>query len=287
MTKGVLIYAHNNPDIDYGLMAIIAGGLAKKYLDVPVSLVTDVWTMKWIKESGMEQFSDRIFEQVIHVELPYKKNSRILHDGFYSSKQVAFTNHNRSTAWDLTPYDNTLLIDSDYLIFSNSLNEYWNLDSSIMMANSMNDITGERGDILDRKVSETSIDLHWATTVMFKKNEESRLFFELVSFIKDNYHYYADLFRFNPRQYRNDISFSIARHIMTGFEIDKQNSLPPVLTVFDKDLLFDIYDDKMTFLLDKPFDPGNFIAATTRGIDVHIMNKQSIIRNKEKLLKII
>jgi hypothetical protein len=42
MTKGVLIFAHNSPDVDYGLMATIAGGLAKKNLGVPVSLVTRI-----------------------------------------------------------------------------------------------------------------------------------------------------------------------------------------------------------------------------------------------------
>lgn len=30
MNNGVLIFAHNNPNIDYGSMAIIAGSLAKK-----------------------------------------------------------------------------------------------------------------------------------------------------------------------------------------------------------------------------------------------------------------
>lgn len=30
MKKGILIYAHNNRAVDYALMSIIAGGLAKK-----------------------------------------------------------------------------------------------------------------------------------------------------------------------------------------------------------------------------------------------------------------
>jgi hypothetical protein len=30
MTRGILIYAHNNRTVDYALMAIISGGLAKK-----------------------------------------------------------------------------------------------------------------------------------------------------------------------------------------------------------------------------------------------------------------
>jgi hypothetical protein len=288
MTKGVLIYAHNNPEVDYGLMAVIAGGLAKKNLSVPVSLVTDEFTAGWLRESGNYDKAEEIFDQIIFVDLPHSKNSRILHDGFYSSKTVPFVNFNRYSAWELSPYENTLLIDSDFLIFSDHLNEYWNLENSLMISKSMNDITGQRGIILDRRVSDTSIDLFWATTVMFKKNSESKFFFELVDFVKDNYRYYSDLFRFNPRQYRNDISFSIAKHIINGFELDRINNLPPVLTVFDKDVMLEIDSDgKITYLLDKPNDPGKFIATTSKGRDVHIMNKQSILRNKDRLLEMI
>ena len=34
MKKGILIYAHNNRSVDYALMALISGGLAKKKLNV-------------------------------------------------------------------------------------------------------------------------------------------------------------------------------------------------------------------------------------------------------------
>jgi hypothetical protein len=57
--------------------------------------------------------------------------------------------------------------------------------------------------------------------------------------------------------------------------------------VFDKDILQEVVENKLTFLIDKPLDSGNFWAATTNGVDVHIMNKQSIMRHKEKLLELI
>ena len=286
MTKGILIFAHNGPEVDYGVMSIIAGGLAKKNLGLPVSLVTDKWTTAWLKESNMYSTAESVFDKIIEIEKPRTKNTRTLHDGFYS-KTIPFVNSNRFSVWDLSPYDQTLLIDSDYLIFSNRLNEYWNTEASVMLGHSMNDITGERSGILDQRVSETGIHMFWATTVMFTKNDESRFFFKLVDYIKDNYRYYADLFRFNPKQYRNDIAFSIAKHIMNGYETEFVYSLPPILTVFDKDILQEVSNDKLTFLIDKPLNCGDFWAATTQGVDVHIMNKQSIIRHKEKLLELI
>ena len=286
MTRGVLIFAHNSPDIDYGLMSIIAGGLAKKNLGVPVSLVTDLGTLNWLQESGMISKAQEVFDKIIEVERPYTKNVRNLHDGF-ESKVVPFVNSNRYSVWNLSPYDQTLLIDSDYLIFSKNLNQYWNIDSPVMMAYGMSDLTGERNGLLDNRVSETGIHMFWATTVMFNKSPESEFFFKLVDFVKDNYIYYADLFRFSPKQFRNDIAFSVAKHIMNGFETEFTYSLPSILTVFDKDILHSINKDTLTFLVSQPQDVSAFWAATTKGVDVHIMNKQSIIRNKDSLLELI
>lgn len=286
MTKGVLLFAHNNPDVDYGLMAIIAGGLAKKNLGVPASLVTDKWTLKWLEESNRRELAEDIFEHIIVVEKPVTQNTRKLHDGFHH-KQIAFENSNRYSAYELSPYDQTLLIDTDYLVMSSALNEYWDVDSSVMIGHSMNDIIGDRIGILDKRVSETGVHMFWATNVMFRKDQESKFFFKLVDFVRENYRYYADLFRFDPRQYRNDISFSVAYHIMNGFETNTTYSLPPIRTVSDKDILIEVENDKLTFLLDQPMDCGSFWAATSSGLDIHIMNKQSIIRNADKLLELI
>lgn len=287
MTKGVLTFAHNNSTVDYGTMAVIAGGLAKKNLNVPVSLVTDIHTVKWMETTGIYNVAREIFDQIIFVDLPYTKNVRMLHDGC-EGNVVPFVNANRCAAYGLSPYEQTLLIDSDYLIFSSRLNEYWNLDSGVLLGRSMNHITGDVSRILDQRVSETGIDLFWATTVMFAKNNESELFFDLVDVVKENYRYYADLYRFNPRQYRNDISFSVVKHIINGHEVEKVYTLPSLLTVFDKDILLDVSNDgKLTFLIDKPLASGEFYAATTKGVDVHIMNKMSIIRNKDRLLRLI
>ena len=285
MTKGILLFAHNSPEVDYGLMAIISGGLAKKKLQVPVSLVTDQYTVAWMKESSMWEKAVSLFDKIIEVEKPITNNKRTLQDGLQSS-MVPFVNSNRCSVWDLTPYERTLLIDSDYLIFSDSLNEYWDVDASLLMGQSMNDIVGDRGTILDRKVSDTGIHLYWATTVMFTKNAESKFFFDLVEYVKDNYRYYADLFRFNPKQYRNDIAFSIAKHIMNGYETDLVYTLPPIFTVFGVDMLESVVDNKLTFLVN-PVNGGEFFAASTKDVDVHIINKQSIIRNKDSLLELI
>ena len=286
MKKGIVMFAHNNRQIDYVKMAIISAKLAKKNLGVPASLITDPSTVEWMRESNIFEVASNVFESVIITERPKDENTRVIFDG---TEKVAspFKNANRNSVWNLTPYDRTLLIDTDYFVLSNNLNEYWNVDSDILIAESYNDIFGqERTGYLDRHVSETGIKMLWATTVMFTKNENTKVFFDLVEHIRENYKQFADLFRFNSAIYRNDIAFSVARHIMYGYETDDDYSLPPVLSITDKDHLYDVDNDGNLVVMVSPKLDGVYCAAKIGGNDLHVMNKQSILRNSEKLMRL-
>jgi len=287
MNRGVLIFAHNNRDVDYALMSMISGGLARKNLNLPVSLITDETTRGWMIESGLLSKAENIFDQIIITDKPDTDNSRKLHDGS-DSKFVPFVNLNRSDAYDLTPYAQTLLIDSDYLIFSDTLNNFWEYSDRVLLGRSMNDVVGpERLGYHDRYVSDTGVHLYWATTVMFTKNEYSKSFFRILSYVKENYQYFADLFRFQIRNYRNDIAFSITQHIMDGFETRAEMHLPDVFSFIDRDVLCSVDNNgKLLFLVNKTGDETYF-PAVVQGIDVHIMNKASMVRNSKQLLDLI
>jgi len=284
MTKGILIFAHNNEYVDYAKLALVSGSLAKKYLKMPISLVTDKHTLEWIKKSKIDSDINNVFEQIIEVPPPVTNNNRHLYDGKDKSL-VPFTNINRCSAYDLTPYDTTLLIDSDFLIFSDALNNYWDVCDDVLIAESVVDAVGQhRLGHLDHHISDTGIKMRWATTVMFEKNEKTRRFFNLISYIKDEYEMFADLFRFNPLQYRNDISFSIAKHIMDGYTEAETYHLPTLLTVLDRDILIDVKNKDLIFLFD---EKNETLAGKIQGRDVHIMNKQSLIRNASNILESI
>ena len=285
MKKGILIFAHNSRDVDYALMSLVSAKFAKANLQVPVSLVVDKFTVEWMQTSNIYNLSQEIFDKIIEIEKPVTQNTRVLNDG-YTSKTVTFVNSNRASVWDLTPYDRTLLIDSDFLVMSNRLNEYWDVDSNVMLSPAMQDVRGDRKGILDSWVSETGIPLYWATTVMFTKNNESKIFFDLVDVIRTNYNYFADLFRFNPKQYRNDISFSIAKHMLNGFE-NRGEDLPPILTLLDKDLIHSIDKNQLRVYLNDSMSEDHVVIASIKDSDVHVMNKQSIIRNAKEFLEIL
>jgi hypothetical protein len=287
MNRGALIFAHNNRNIDYALIALISGSLVKKNLQVPVSLVTDASTITWMQESGRYDQAVAVFDKIITVTKPITNNSRRLNDGV-NGEVVPFVNTNRASVWDLTPYDRTLLLDSDFLIFSDKLNEYWDVDEDILIADAMNDVYDQsRVGYHDRYVSDTGIHLYWATTVMFTKNQRAKSFFDLVEFIRVNYQYYGDLFRFDTRQYRNDIAFSVAKHIIDGFETDTAMTLPSLLTILDRDILHAVDESGKLTLLVAPMADSNYCAIAMKNTDLHIMNKQSIIRNADSLLRLL
>lgn len=287
MSRGIVIFAHNNREIDYALMSMISGGLAKKNLGLPVSLITDDSTITWMHESGIQEKSKNIFDQIISVDKPITNNSRNLRDGA-ASKTVPFVNLNRNTVFDLTPYDETLLIDSDFFIFTDRLNNYWEYTDKVLLGSSINDIVGQqRLGYHDKYVSDTGVHLYWATTVMFKKNDYARHFFNTLSYVKENYEYFADLFRFNSKVYRNDIAFSVAQHLVDGFETQVSVHLPPVFSTLDTDTLYDVsLDGKLSFLINLIANE-KYVASAVKNVDVHIMNKNSIIRNSKNLMELI
>lgn len=286
MKYGVVIYAHNSRYIDYAVTAIVSASLAKKKLHVPVTLITDHSTVEWMETSGIYSLAKTLFENIVKVERPETENQRIINDCF-KSQNVPFLNSNRFSVWDLTPYDRTLLIDSDFLIFDDILNQYWQVEQDLILSPKMNDIRGDRYGILDTWVSETGMPLYWATAVMFTKNSNTKIFFDLVNHIRENYFLYSEIYRFNPKTFRNDIAFSIAKHIIDGFETTAQVYLPDLLTVQDKDTIVDVIDDGITVLIKDPLkDVGMNIAKISKQ-NVHMMNKEAIVKHFEKFMEFV
>jgi hypothetical protein len=283
MNQGILIFAHNSRTIDYARLAIISGFLASRYLKKPVSLVSDDTTIDWMKESNIYKYANLVFENIIITDKPELDNFRKLNNG-QISETIPFFNKNRSTAWNLSPYNQTLLIDSDFLIGSDSLNNYWG--NGIKISPAIKDACiKDRMMYHDRYISDTGIKLYWATTVMFDNSQESKLFFDLVNYIKLNYTYYADLFRFNSQIYRNDFAFSIAKHILDGFLEENTQDLPPVLSVIDKDILVDIKKGPTVLITNDTV--GDYYLGNFENLDLHVMNKQSIVKHFDQFIELI
>lgn len=271
MSRGILIYAHNNETLDYVSLACASAKLASTHLGYPVTLVSDNESIN----STLSSYS-KYFETVVLVDKPHNQNKRIV-NGSISS----FLNNNRSSAWDTTPYDHTLVIDADYFTFTDKLNNYWDIDQSFMIASSANFFIDSLKGFLDNKTSSQGLPLKWATTLMFKKDQESKMVFDLVDAIKLNYHYFYSLYNFDNRIYRNDIAFTIACHILRGHLTGSDYELPAINTAYSQTSIISIDPDSKLKLLIQPHDP--YILSTS-GIDLHFLNKEDLMPHLGKFL---
>lgn len=273
MSNGALIFAHNNASVDYVKMAVFAAERVKHFLNIPVSIATD--SKDWL----LKMYPDHPFDQIIDITTE-ATNHKLFYDGSLEFKSLAWKNLSRFRAYDITPYDKTLVLDSDYILNSDILNLAFDRQTPFQIYRKSMDLAGWRNTSSFERLNSYSIPFYWATVFVFEKNLVTQAFFDLVLYIKANWLYFRMLYGIDPVTFRNDYAFSIAIHLMNnkidgGFAVE----LPGTMTyILDKDILVEHKDNGMKFLVEKEGCRGEYIAAKTVGIDVHVMNKASLTR---------
>ncbi|MDA9843118.1 hypothetical protein N9C44_01450 [bacterium] len=290
-TRGVLMFAHNNTEIDYFRLAVVNALLVQKNLGIKnITVVTDPHSLA----QGEKTLGKRLIKKainnivVIDKDIQFKaKNQRLYKDTSHTAKYLPFYNVNRCDAYDISPYDETILIDVDYLILSDTLNSCWGHNNELMMNWKFQDIMYERKDPSLNRLYDMGITMYWATVVYFRKTEYVESFFNIVKHVKDNPQYYKDLYKWHGTLYRNDFSFSIAAHVMSGFVDKGIPQLPTTLyKSFDTDDIHSAVDENtIVMYLEKPRSPGDFMLTKWQGVDIHIMNKWAINRVSDNLLE--
>lgn len=273
MTTGALIFAHNNPDVDYIKIANFAAKRVKEFLNIPVSVVTDI--PEWL----VSEYPNHEFDQIIKTSV-VDLNKKDFYDGSLNSKKLEWKNVTRHRAYDVTPYDKTLVLDSDYILNSNILKIALERDTPFQIYKNSFDLSGWRDTSYFKRINPYSIPFYWATVFVFQKDPIVESFFDLVTYIKSNWAYFRMLYSMGPTIFRNDFAFSIAIHIMNGKTNGEfATQLPGIMSyIQDRDLLISMNNTDMQFLVEKKDYLGEYIAAKTSGIDVHVMNKMSLSR---------
>jgi hypothetical protein len=211
-SKGVVLFATNTDTIDYEAIAHRASRLISHYLKLPVTIITNN-----IKS----------------------KNQRYSID---SGQFEQWNNAGRAQAYALSPYDQTILLDSDYLIFDDNL---------LKIVDTVNDYTIARHntyiDGADAGAMGTySLPTLWATVVVFNKTPRTKLLFDLIGKIERNYSYYKKLYNIRESNYRNDYAFTIADNILNGYCQDPINYLPwPIVSFCNKVQSIKLKDGKL------------------------------------------
>ena len=265
MSSGVLVFAYNNEKIDYIKQAKTLAIRVSKYLDLPTTLVTD------------KPIDKGVFDEVILFD-PKITNTKNYNNGATNTKKLKFINDNRVHAFDLSPYDQTLLLDSDYIVADSNFKNCFDSAYNFMIYKDACDLAGHRDYSEFDKISDTGVDFYWATCVYFTKTPTNLIFFNLLKHIQNNYQHYRQVYQIQTPVYRNDHAFSIAIHIMNGFaKSNFANTMPGKLFyTTDKDFVHKIQDNKFWFLLQKEKSLHDYIPCKFEGHSVHIMNKFSL-----------
>ena len=283
MSKGILLFAQNNHSVDYIKQAIFCAKKIKKHLGLPVALATD-------NPNYLEQkypYYKKYIEHVITQEWYECAQKRTYRDGTMSNRDLEWRNHNRSTAYNITPFEETIVMDTDFIIGNDILLNAFDTDQEFLIYRHITDLNMDRPDEYRfNKISDRSVDMYWATVFYFKKTEGMKFFFDLVSHIKENWSYYRLIYQIPRRTFRNDFAFSIAIHIINGFQRTNWPKVLPGRLWFtsDSDVLIKMDDENYTFLLDKKNWEGHYHIGTAKDVNIHVMNKFSLDRAISEVL---
>lgn len=203
MTTGALIFAYNNEQIDYVAMAAWTAENIRRHLGIPVALVTD-------RPTNLK------FEQVI-IQSSEGNNGRWFSD--YGTN-VLWRNQSRVNAYTLTPWQQTLVLDADYVVASDQLQTVLSSPTEFLAHRWAYDITGLNNFEGLNNFGACHMPMWWATVMMFRRSKHSQLIFETMEMIRDNWAHYRNIYKNSNGTYRNDHALSIALGVVNGHTLD-------------------------------------------------------------------
>jgi hypothetical protein len=218
--------------------------LLRKNLNIDITVITDPETHEYLKQ----------FDWVDFKTIEPQKGNTI--------DQKPWYNLERHKAYDLSPYDNTILLDIDYFCYTDQLLSYAETEHDFWVHDQVYDVTGKGSYEFSRN---SIIPMLWATVIVFKKTQRVKAIFETVAHVKQFYQYYCTLYRIDFGNFRNDYAFSIAAHQIEGMVPTKKipvrlPTLPAnakVTSVYQSGLVWEM-DDKV---------------GTVENTDIHVIDK--------------
>ena len=247
MTQGVLLFCFNTPDVAYHRITQRCVAQINQHLDLPITVVTNQSTMdQWHNPPAVDYV-------VIHNETGNRRGSQDWH------------NLDRCEAYRLSPYDITLLMDTDYFCYTNNLLEYMDSMEDFLIHRDIHDLTGKG--LYDFRMN-SLIPMLWATVIVFRKTDRAKHMFDMVRYIKQHYQYFCSLYRIDFPNFRNDYAFSIAVNQMAGF--NQQYFLPARLpTLPSAARVTGFHNHGVEFEIDGKI-------GRTEHQDVHVLDKEIV-----------
>jgi len=288
--RGFLLYAFGHKDLDYGKLSICCALSIKSTLkNNHITVVMTKETKSKLITTVSEEILKIAFDKIIISKEKFRSGKRSHFDSPWISFQSEFNNQNRVLSYQYSPYDETIILDVDYIVMNNNLDYIWGSNEDLLINKKVIDLQGNKfGALEDRRLSKHGIPLYWVTIVYFKKSKLAEIFFDLVNYIRDEYNFFQFLYEFKKGFYRNDFSFSIAIHMINGYIKDGIKSLPEdtIITSYQKDTIAQIKNSKeIIFAAHNPDEPWKSTLVNIKDMNVHIMNKRELLRISDRFIK--
>jgi len=264
MTQGVVFFAFNSGPIDYVRIAQWNAANVHRHLNLPVTLITDT------------PVADPVFDQVILVDNT-QTDQRIFFD---QDHLVAWRNRGRCAAYEISPYDTTLLLDVDYVVASSKLLNLLEDSRDFVCHQRAIELTQPTDSV--ETFGQHRMPMSWATVVKFNRSIVAEQIFDIMAMVQNNYPHYADLYKFRHAPFRNDYALSIALALVNRHSVDPVFDSPwPLLNVNPghevRRLDEDYYEIKYTKMVN---NENKLFRITVYKQDLHVMGKSFL----EKLI---
>lgn len=286
--QGVCFFVYNNNQLDYVELLMLAARYVKEYLKLPVCMITDQGTYNWMSQTQSESDIDTYIDYIKITQDQFKDNPRTHKDSPWSEFTAQFQNSNKHKIWEYSPFEQTLLMDTDYIVKNNFLLQSFNKTGVSMYDNAL---SARNDNPHDNEVLlyPSGIKMWWSTVVYFDRSDLSKMFFDLWHHVADNYEFYQFLYNFPGGLFRTDYCVSIAVHILNGMEestvIDNFDSVPMYYLSQDDDIV-DVNNKQDWICLgcDRKENWKNLLIKHNN-LDLHVMNKRALLRMQHKIKK--
>ena len=259
MTRGVILFAVDTETRSYTDLARYCAAKITKFLNLPVTLVTD------------KKITDPAFDHVITIDAVQEQTRYI------NGVSEQWKNFQRYRAYELSPYDETILLDTDYICASDRLLTLFDMNKNFM-CHKHRMYLGIQDATVDTEIFGTNMDMYWATVVYFKRSPEAQAIFEMMRTIQTNYQHYAKIYKFTA-QYRNDYAITIAINAVYGHAADNEVEIPWRLINSEFSThVTSLGNDSYELSFERNIDGiDKRFKITTYKQDLHILNKDALL----------
>ena len=264
--NGALIFAFNNQEIDYFSQAQWCSDRIHRHLDIPVTIVTD-------SRSRNEKNSQH---NIIEIE-PEIGGNRV-YDPVNHPRSSTWYNASRYRAYELSPYEKTVVLDSDYVTCSDQLLRIFESPISVTAIKNVYDVTGRDGFKNYQKISRTGLHHFWATVLYFDRSQISQDFFTMMEMIHKNYRHYSEIYHFISSPFRNDFAASIALNTVYGHLEHSIPVIPWAMANLNSDCEIQMLSEDRFEVIFKNHETGQIKKVILNNEDFHCMNKHSLVK---------